>query len=159
MIKAISFKGYSDSQIQLKKAGLALVNIALNDPDFEAAWLKESCTETNGMTQLQVLNKLREYQEIEFRAYRSRWSKVIGYFISGDVLWDNLKYIDQYDAVESSSNDIHETAHIKGFSHYGAWETSVPYSLNRVYEKWAYAYLAAKQAQAQPVEATPACPV
>lgn len=157
MIRALSFSGYSDSQVILKQKGLQLVNIALSDPDFEAAWLKESCTETNGMTQMQVLDKLRENQDIEFRAYRSRWSKVIGYFISGDVLWDNLKYIDQYDDVMSGSNDGHEVLHVKGFSHYGAWATSVPYTFNRVFEKWAYAYLAAKASQ--PVAVEPVCPV
>lgn len=141
MIKALSYTGYSVSETKTKTDGLFLVNAALTDPDFERRWLAEQCTENNNQNQAQILNVLREDCGIEFRAYRRWWSKVIGYFVSGDVLWDNLKYLDHYDAAMSGSNDFHEVAHVKGYSHYGVWSTSVPYTLNRVFEAWAAARL------------------
>jgi hypothetical protein len=155
MITALSFTGYSKEQERTKQQGLTLVNIALSDPDFEAAWLKESCTESNGLTQRGILEVMRTTLGIDFRAYRRWWSKVIGYFVSGSVVWDNLKYLDHFDAVESGSNDLHEAAHMKGFPHNHTWGTSVPYTLNRVFEKWARAYLAKNKLPA-PSETPPA---
>lgn len=141
MITALSYKNYTPAQETLKQRGLALVNTALTDPDFQTRWLAQTCTENKGFTQLDILHMLRADIGINFRAYRSWWSKVIGYFVSGNTLWDNTKYLDSFTDAESGSNDLHEVAHVKGFSHYGAWETSVPYTLNRVFEAWAFAHV------------------
>jgi hypothetical protein len=146
-----TYKGYDSYQENLKRQGLRLVNLALLDRDFEERWCNEVCTENKGMTQMQILNKLREDINIQFRAYRRWWSKVVGYFVSGNVIWTNLKYVDRMTAVESGSNDLHECAHVKGFSHYRKWDSSVPYCLNRVFESWAKAYIA-KQAPKAAVE-------
>lgn len=153
MIEAISYTGYTDLEVIKKRAGLALVNIALVDPDFEARWRQEACTENQGLTQIDILNKMREYVGIEFRAYRKWWSKVIGYFISGDILWDNLKYLDEFSPVLSGSNDGHEFLHMLGFTHDFTLATSTNYTFNRVFESWGAEYLKANTDQPAPAAA------
>lgn len=161
MITAIRYKDYSTNEEQIKREGLALVNIALTDADFEARWTNPNviCTESQGLTQLEILQRMRTDISIKFHAYRKWWSKVIGYFVSGNVVWDNLKYVDIDDATESGSNDIHEVAHVKTFTHDGEMDTSVPYTLNRIFEDWAYAYLAKKNAVAAPMATNVGAPL
>lgn len=153
MIKALSYKDYSPREEKTKREGLILVNIALGDADFERRWVDPSvnCTENKGLTQREILQKLREDIGIQFRAYRKWWSKVVGYFISGNTIWDNLKYVDIGDATESGSNDLHETCHVKGFTHNNRWNSSVPYTANRIFEEWAEAYQSKRAAAMAPM--------
>lgn len=121
-------------------------NRILASPLFKTRLLEEKLTETNGLTNLQVYEKIMAGDQlnpfdklgetdIKVMLYRKTWSRVVGYtFIDSVTVWMNRKFFGQPKGI--GSNLIHEACgHQNGFLHQGRWATAVPYVLNRVTEE------------------------
>lgn len=104
-------------------------------PLFASKLLAATLTETNGLTNAQVLDKLVQATlSITVWMYNRWWTKVIGYtYFKTNTIYVNRKFF--HGPVSVGSNLLHECSHILDFAHNGAWATSVPYTLNRIFEE------------------------
>lgn len=128
------------------RVGFALkgLNRILELPAFKLAVLDAKFTETNGLSNLQVYEKIMEGDQlspldkkgvldIQVVLYRKAWSRVVGYtYENGLTIWVNRKYFG--DARSIASNLLHESTHQLGFYHNSVWASSVPYTMNRIVE-------------------------
>lgn len=142
MITIKAYLDYAGFEKTKEAAGIELVNAALTDPEFEKDWCAQVCTENKGFTQREILEHLRKDASFQFRMYSKWWSKVIGYFSGGDTIYVNRKFFGSANVIDRGSNAIHEFSHMSGWSHYGTWGSSVPYTLNKVFEAWAKKFIA-----------------
>lgn len=121
------------------------VNRILASPMFGAEWLQAKLTETEGLTNQQVLDKILGADalspldkvgvlDVDVILYRKAWSKVVGYtFFNAVTIWVNRRFFG--DACSIASNLLHESTHQLGFGHARSWATTVPYQANRIVEK------------------------
>lgn len=120
-------------------AGVALANATMKTACFRDFVLAAKWTETKGLTQAQIWQKLCSGPvsvNVEMylgSAYQNYVTKTIGYEDEPGELHMNRFFVDT--AYEVASNIIHEAeGHTQGFSHYGVKSTSVPYGLNDAFE-------------------------
>ncbi len=120
-------------------AGVALANATMKTACFRDFVLAAKWTETEGLTQAQIWQKLCSGPvsvNVEMylgSAYQNYVTKTIGYEDEPGELHMNRFFVDT--AYEVASNIIHEAeGHTQGFSHYGVKSTSVPYGLNDAFE-------------------------
>lgn len=134
-VQFLKISGLNDYQARILNKAKDLMNQVLNSQEFKAKVLASYFTETGNLTPEEVYNVLAFGSwDLKIVGYRS-WnvfSKVMGYFVSGETIYINTRKIT--DALTLGSLLTHENSHRLGFSHYGAWGTSVPYSLNRIFE-------------------------
>ena len=112
--------------------------------EHDDLWLSANLTETNDLTSLQVLNRLKggdqlsigdELNTLDFNLvlYRKSFSKVVGYtFTDSLTIWVNRKFFGGPKGI--ASNLFHEATHQLGFLHNANWATTVPYTANRIVE-------------------------
>lgn len=115
--------------------GKDLVLKVVASPLFASKLLAASLTETNGLTNAEVLQKITAASlEVTLWMYSKWWSKVVGYtYFKTNTIYVNRKFF--RGPVAEGSNLLHEMSHILGFAHEFVWETSVPYTLNRIFEE------------------------
>ncbi len=120
-------------------AGVALANATMKTACFRDFVLAAKWTETEGLTQAQIWQKLCSGPvsvSVEMylgSAYQNYVTKTIGYEDEPGEVHMNRFFVDT--AYEVASNIIHEAeGHTQGFSHYGVKSTSVPYGLNDAFE-------------------------
>ena len=121
------------------------INRILVSPMFEAEWLQAKLTETEGLNNRQVYDRIVGADalspldkvgvlDVEVILYRKAWSKVVGYtFFNAVTIWVNRKFFGGPENI--ASNLLHESTHQLGFGHAGHWATTVPYTANRIVEK------------------------
>lgn len=92
-------------------------------------------SETNGFSNAQILSMVDNAEpKITVRVYKSWWSKVVGYtYFKSNTIYVNRKYLGGLVGV--ASNLLHEVMHILNFGHAGKWSSSVPYTMNRIFEE------------------------
>lgn len=117
----------------LSKARALILQVCAT-PLFAGKLLAATLTETQGKTNLQVLSDITEMDlTISVNLYSSWWSHVIGYtYFATNTIHVNRKYF--HGTVSIASNLLHECSHILGYTHDQVWATSVPYTLNRIFE-------------------------
>lgn len=134
-VQFLRISGLNDYQAKILNKSKDLMNQVLNSEEFKSKILNSYFTETNGLSAAEIYNVLAYGSwDLKIVGYRS-WnvfSKVMGYFVSGETIYINTRKIT--DALTLASLLTHENSHRLGFSHYGIWNTSVPYSLNRIFE-------------------------
>jgi len=121
------------------------MNRILASPLFEEEWMKAKLTETEGLTNRQVLDKILcadalspldkvGVLDVEVILYQRSWSRVVGYtFFNAVTIWVNRKFFGG--PMSICSNLFHESTHQLGFGHAGSWATTIPYTGNRIVEK------------------------
>ena len=119
--------------------GVTLANATMKTSCFHDFVLSASWTETNGLTQPQIWDKLCSGTiTVDVDMYLGTWyenhvSKTIGYENEPGTVHMNRYFVDS--AYMVADNLIHEgEGHSQGFTHYGVKATSVPYGLNDAFE-------------------------
>lgn len=119
--------------------GVKLANQAMATACFRDFVLSASWTETNGLSQAQIWEKLCAAPvTVTVDMYLGSWyenhvSKTIGYEKEPGTVHMNRYFVDTAYAV--ADNIVHEAeGHSQGFSHYSVKATSVPYGLNDAFE-------------------------
>jgi hypothetical protein len=131
--------GNTMAEVKMVADGVVLANDTMKTPCFKAAVLSAKWTETNGLTQAQIWDKLCSGPvTVNVDIYTGSWyenniSKTIGYENEPGTVHVNRYFVDT--AYMVADNLIHEgEGHSQGFSHYGVKATSVPYGLNHAFE-------------------------
>ena len=119
--------------------GVGLANLTMKTPCFKAAVLSARWTETNGLSQAQIYDKLCSGTvSVDADLYTGSWyqnnvSHTVGYENEPGTVHMNRYFVDT--AYMVADNLIHEAeGHSQGFSHYAVKSTSVPYGLNAAFE-------------------------
>jgi hypothetical protein len=119
----------------------------LNSKRFKERFLKEKLTSVEGLTNLQVYEKLmsgvdlfnktadRDIDVFVEMYYQN--NRVVGYTTPNiNKTYLNRKFFSDYDAADVACNMVHEYLHKVGFDHVSAKEsTSVPYAIGYLVEK------------------------
>lgn len=144
-IKVNPQRGMSTAELEKINAAVQGLEKILNSDRFKIELLLAKMTETNGLTNQQVYDKIMagdqvingdEMGVLDFNLvlYRKSWSKVVGYtFTNSMTIWVNRKYFSTPKSI--SENIGHELMHQLGFFHNKIWSTSVPYTMNRIVGK------------------------
>ena len=133
-------RGATDEEIIFIRKGIDDANKVLASDWFKVQVLKASFTETNGLTNGQIYNKLAERPiEVGIEMFYGSWKqnyiyKTMGYDIGDGVVYMNRFYVDTAPVVGSLSTHEGE-GHGQGFHHYGVFATSVPYTWNDIIEE------------------------
>lgn len=143
-VKILKTSGFSKADLAKIDAAVCLLDTILNTKMFRDEFLKEKMTETNGKTNAEILDHLLSGDcqftdadgmiDLKLVMYYKRWSKVVGYFDGTPfTIFINRKFFSSH--IDIASNLLHEYFHLMGYSHYERFETSVPYTANRVFER------------------------
>ncbi len=131
--------GATTAELTMIRDGVALANETMKTKCFKDFVLSASWTETNGLTQAQIYEKLCSVVvTIDVEMFMGTWyqnnvSKTIGYENEPGKVYMNRYFVDT--AYDVANNLVHEAeGHSQGFSHYGVKATSVPYGLNDAFE-------------------------
>ena len=131
--------GATDAELVMIADGVALANLTMASSCFEDAVLSASWTETEGLSQAQIYDKLCSGTvTVDVEMYLGSWyqnnvSKTVGYENEPGKVHMNRYFVDS--AYMVADNLVHEAeGHSQGFSHYGVKSTSVPYGLNEAFE-------------------------
>jgi hypothetical protein len=131
--------GATSAEETMIVAGIALANQTMATDCFKNEVLSASWTETNGLSQQQIWDKLCSGPVgVDVDMYTGSWyqnhvTHTIGYEDEPGVVHMNRYYVDT--AYMVADNVVHEAeGHSQGFSHYQVKATSVPYGLNQAFE-------------------------
>lgn len=131
--------GAYPSEVEMIKKGFEIAYQVLYSDCIVQEFKGEKFTETNGLTNDEILNKLRttpvSVGVIMFSgSFKENYIwKTMAYEGDGTAIRFNRHFIDTPDEVGSTY--LHEIAHNLSFKHYGNKSTSIPYRLNSLFEK------------------------
>jgi hypothetical protein len=134
---------FTQSERDLLDQAVVMMHVVINGDCFKQRMLSSSMTETQDLSNQQVYEKILaggtfwkdpdHVWDLQIALYYNWLSKTIGYVNSGDpTLYLNTKFYS--DAIGVGSVLSHEYSHEEGFTHYGVLYTSVPYTINHVFE-------------------------
>jgi hypothetical protein len=131
--------GATSAEVTMIGEGVALANETMATKCFEDFVLSASWTETGGLTQAQIWDKLcGGTMTVDVDMYLGSWyennvSRTIGYEKEPGIVHMNRYFVKT--AYMVADNLIHEAeGHSQGFTHYGVKSTSVPYGLDDAFE-------------------------
>jgi hypothetical protein len=131
--------GATTAELTMIANGLTLANTTMATACFKTYVLSAKWTETNGLSQPQIWDKLCSGPiNVDVDMYDGSWyedhvSLTIGYENEPGTVHMNRYFVNT--AYMVADNIIHEgEGHSQGFSHYGVKSTSVPYGLNNAFE-------------------------
>lgn len=138
-ITLIDFKGRPEEKEYALK-GIEYANAIMRSECFMNSLLKANITETNLMSNEQILKFISDRTvkaRVEF--FTGNWKqnyiwKTVGY---ETVPFDGWTYVNRHfvkNARDAGSNIIHEVMHTLGFDHLVVKKTSLPYTMNDIYE-------------------------
>lgn len=138
---------YTDAQNAKLDKAQTLITKIINSDDYKKEVLNWKFTNTNGLTNQQIYDKLFagaeallpaiNYQmDLKVEMYHS-YGNTVGYTYPDDlVVHTNSKYHNNYSPCDIASNFTHEWTHKMGFDHSSANDSnSVPYAHNSIIEK------------------------
>lgn len=133
MFTVSAFIGHTVTEYDRNGRAVQVTEDTVQSSCFEVEWhnSKLDLAQTNGLTKLQVLDKVRHSKnEIEFEMYRS-WKNTVGYtYATTKRIWMNRKFHDSYTTCEKAANIGHEIlGHKNGFGHDVAVTKRRPYSV------------------------------
>lgn len=142
-VNILSTRGFSKADRQRIDQACTLINTVVNSELFAQKFLRSRMTELNGLTNEQALEVIRSGDcdftdkdgtiDLKLVLYYKRFSSVIGYTDGTPLtIFINRKFFST--PVSIGSNLLHEACHLMGFSHYKTWESSLPYTINRIFE-------------------------
>lgn len=131
--------GAETAELTMIADGVALANATMKTACFHDYVLSASWTETLGLTQSQIYDKLCSGPiTVDVDMYTGSWyenhvTHTVGYENEPGTVHMNRYYVDT--AYMVADNLIHEgEGHSQGFRHDGVKATSVPYGLNAAFE-------------------------
>lgn len=115
----------------------------MNGKCFHDGIIAAQMTETLDLTNEEILDRILSggtwwkspdhIDDLELILYYSRYSRTMGYVNTNDEhIYINSKYFSDPETIGSLL--AHEYSHQEGFTHYGVMATSVPYTINKVFE-------------------------
>jgi ssRNA-specific RNase YbeY (16S rRNA maturation enzyme) len=144
---AIQADNYNPQQLEKLKKAEKIIEKIFNSDDYKQEILKRTFTNTKGLTNLEIYEKLFagaealqpavNYQmDLRVVMYYQRFTNVVGYTTPKSLIVNtNSKFHDNYDECKVASNLTHEWTHKMGFDHTSAGDSkSVPYSHNDIVE-------------------------
>ena len=117
----------------------AKANEIIHSQCFADFMLNRKLIQTNGLSNLEVVNKIRTTPiDIDLISYYS-WKSVVGYtYPNAKKIWVNSKFYNGSSACAKASNLAHEFSHKQSFGHdfkpNKQRPFSVPYSINEAFE-------------------------
>jgi hypothetical protein len=131
--------GATPAEVTMIGDGVALANATMKTACFKSFVLAASWTETEGLSQAQIYDKLASGPiAVDADMYTGSWyqnnvSRTVGYENEPGTVHMNRYFVDS--AYMVADNLIHEAeGHSQGFSHFQVKATSVPYGLNAAFE-------------------------
>lgn len=138
---------FTEEEVKKHKQACEDAVKVLNSKRFKERFLKEKLTSVEGLTNLQIYEKLMSGVDLFNKAvdrdidvfvemyYKN--NRVVGYTTpSINKTYLNRKFFSGYDAADVACNMVHEYLHKVGFDHNSASETSsVPYAIGYLLEK------------------------
>jgi hypothetical protein len=132
---------YTQRDQKLLAKAIPLLNKTVNSPEFQERFLAANFTETNGLTNRQVLkvllNGLDKAHHVDLRLieYYNSDSDVIG-FVRYDIpgtIFQNRHYM--WNEYAMASNLLHESLHLLGFDHLDEKQlySTVPYRAQQIF--------------------------
>lgn len=144
-VKILDTSGFTKSDLDKIELATVIIEVVVNSIIYRELFLVAKFTETNGKTNQEIFNELLSGDcqftdadgtiDLKLVMYYKRYSSVVGYFDGTPFsIFINRKFFST--PLSIASNLLHEYLHIIGYSHYGAFETSVPYLAgNTIFEK------------------------
>lgn len=127
-------------EVKLINEAIKLSNTVMATECFRNAILDGKFTETNGLTNTQIYDLIAskkmsvKVQMFTGNFYQNYIAKTMGIDKGNGIVYINRFFVK--DADEMASLILHEAeGHGQGFHHYDVKSTSVPYSLNSIYDK------------------------
>lgn len=134
-----SITGASLSEIEMIKQALGYVKAVVYSPAFHTAVLAASFTTVDGLTNEQIYKAFTTQRIIvNIDDYTGSWrannmSHTMGYENGDGYVHMNRVFV--HDALVMGSLILHEVAHMLGFRHLSASEsTSIPYTMNQIFD-------------------------
>lgn len=164
-IKVHKAEGFSNEQLQKYFKAVELTQVILNSEEFYKELMKLKLTNTKGMSNQQIYDKMMSgAEDLEpipdneadvFITMYYKNNRVVGYtYPSTRETWVNSKFFNSYDPADIGCNLVHEWLHKLGFGHESASEhTSVPYAVGYLVEKLIREYLSQPVPKPVPVPA------
>jgi hypothetical protein len=127
------------AEYDLTKKAVEVLNKGCKLAKFKALVLEAKFTETNGLTNDEIYNKLSEHVnlvKVSFfnGSFRQNYIwKTVGLDVGDGVVYVNRHFVTNEKALASLI--LHETCHKLGFSHFHYKPTSVPYVMNDIIEE------------------------
>lgn len=144
----ITSVNYNEDQKEKLDKAAKIISDIFNSEEFKKEILVREFTNSLGLTNLQIYEKLMEGKEalapetvgsmdIVVTMYNAPLSKVVGYtYPDSQTIYTNSKFHNKYTPCRVASNLTHEWIHKLGFNHSSTKDSkSVPYSLNEIVEK------------------------
>jgi hypothetical protein len=141
LITVRNIEGATASEITMIRAGEQFANEMVKKACFKQWVLSANYTETDGLSQAEVYNKIISTpMQVDVEMYTGTWKqnhvyKTVGW--EADP-FDGIVHMNRYfvkTARDVGDNLIHEDrGHSIGFHHYGNHATSEPYGMNYAYE-------------------------
>lgn len=144
-VNILDTSGFSESDLNKIKLAQEIIFIVVNSQEYKDEFLKAEFTETEGKSNIEIFNTLLSgdcqfsdadgTMDLKLVMYYKRYSSVVGYFDGTPFsIFINRKFFST--PLSIASNLWHEYIHVCGWSHYGAFETSVPYLAgNTIFER------------------------
>lgn len=144
-VKIIDTSGFSASDLTKIALAQDIIELVVNSIAYREEFLKAEFTETNGKSNIEILNTILSgdcqftdadgTMDLKLVMYGKRFSKVVGYTDGTPfTVFINRKFFST--PLSIGSNLFHEYIHLSGWSHHGAFETSVPYLAgNTIFER------------------------
>lgn len=139
-IEIKSIRGATAQEIVMIEKGFEMANLVLASDWFKGRVLSAVFTETNGLTNQQIYDKLASDPiRVDVEMFTgTRWqnyvSKTMGYDIGDGVVYMNRFYVEDAETVGSLSTHEGE-GHGQNFRHDFVKATSVPYQWNDLIEE------------------------
>lgn len=119
---------------------IVLLQDILADPLFYDEVMAQKFTETNGLSNQEIYDLLcKNVLVANVSMFTGNWKQNFLWHTVGLDIGDGFVYANRYfvqDTKTLASLIMHEMLHGLGFSHHGVKYTSVPYTFNRIIEKF-----------------------
>jgi len=131
----------NDDEVALVDAAYARLRTVLSSRQFKDAVVAASFTETNDLTPDAIydLSVGKSPIAVDFTMFTGSFKQNHIWHTMGyeDARYPTVCFANRHfiqDPSTCASLILHETMHILGFTHYGRKDTSVPYTMNRIFE-------------------------
>lgn len=140
-IRLGEIKNATDQEAVMISKAVKLLQDVVSDPLFYEEVMAQKFTENNGLSNQEIYDLLcKNVLFANVSMFTGNWKQnFVWHTVGLDTEYDNFVHANRYfvqDAKTLASLIMHEMLHGLGFSHHGVKYTSVPYTFNRIIEKF-----------------------
>lgn len=137
-VKFDPVKNYTERELEVLSISEKMINEMIVSDCFDNFMTERKMIQTDGLTNAQVVTKLKTPATVPLVMYYSN-NSTVGYRNTGSpTIYTNRKFHAGASACANASNLFHEVAHVIGFSHdkraSSSRPYSVPYSINAAFK-------------------------